>query len=403
VPSPRSQAPGDAGAEIARHLRERRSEIEQTALARVHGVSDPRGGEDPEYASGLRAAVAAAVDYGIAGISGPSDRPPPIPPQLLAQARRAAHNGVGLDTVLRRYLAGYMLLGDFLIQAAQEADAAQEGEELRRAWRGMARLFDRLLGAVAEEHGEESAGRRQNAEQRRAERVRRLLAGELLDVAKLDYDLGGWHLGAIATGPGARVAVRDLAKGLGRQLLLVQGNAEAVWAWLGGQQKVPAAEALRLASACWSPELSLALGEASEGIGGWRLTHRQARAAAPIATCGAPTLVSYADVALLASALGDEVLAASLRETYLAPLERERDGGVSLMETLRAYFAAGRNISSAAAALGASRQTVKNRLSLTEQLIARPLDSCAAELETALRLSEMDVGTGQNAKLAGHI
>ena len=51
-------------------------------------------------------------------------------------------------------------------------------------------------------------------------------------------------------------------------------------------------------------------------------------------------------------------------------------------ETLRAYFAAERNISSTAAALGVDRRTVTNRIRAIEELFGRPLKDCATELET---------------------
>ncbi|MBA3865218.1 MAG: helix-turn-helix domain-containing protein [Solirubrobacterales bacterium] len=60
-----------------------------------------------------------------------------------------------------------------------------------------------------------------------------------------------------------------------------------------------------------------------------------------------------------------------------------------MRKTLRAYFAANRNGASAAAALGVSRQTVKNRLRAAEELIGRGLTECAADLETALRLEKV--------------
>ena len=46
-------------------------------------------------------------------------REAPVPVALLAQARLAARVGVSLDAVLRRYFAGYTLLGDFLIEEAR--------------------------------------------------------------------------------------------------------------------------------------------------------------------------------------------------------------------------------------------------------------------------------------------
>jgi DNA-binding PucR family transcriptional regulator len=57
-------------------------------------------------------------------------------------------------------------------------------------------------------------------------------------------------------------------------------------------------------------------------------------------------------------------------------------------ETLRAYFAAERNISSTAATLGVDRRTVTNRIRAIEDLFGRPLKDCATELETALQLDD---------------
>lgn len=139
-------------------------------------------------------------------------------------------------------------------------------------------------------------------------------------------------------------------------------------------------------------ELVTAIGEPGHGPSGWRLSHRQAKMALPVALRGQPNVVSYRDVAILASVLGDEVLTGSLTELYLTPLRHERDGGAVLRQTLRAYFAAGRNVASTAAALGVSRQTVIRRLRTVEQRIARPLETCATEMETALQLCDLTHG-----------
>jgi DNA-binding PucR family transcriptional regulator len=130
------------------------------------------------------------------------------------------------------------------------------------------------------------------------------------------------------------------------------------------------------------------VGEPGEGLAGWRLSHRQAKAAMPIAERRGQAVLSYADVAVLASIARDDLLAASLRQLYLAPLETARDGGKVARETLRAYFTAERNISSTAAALGVDRRTVSNRIRAIEELLGRTLKSSATDLETALRLDE---------------
>jgi DNA-binding PucR family transcriptional regulator len=142
----------------------------------------------------------------------------------------------------------------------------------------------------------------------------------------------------------------------------------------------------------------LAIGQSGRGISGWRLTHRQAKLALSVALRSDDQIVSYSDVALLASVLKDTVLEESLRQAYLAPLEGERDGGVALRETLRAYLAAGRNVSSSAAALGVSRQTVKRRVCLAEERIGHPLSERAVEIETALRLTQLEPFAATNVQ-----
>ncbi len=369
---------------IAR-LRARRGEIEQAILTRVHAISDPTEVSDPAYAEGLRAAVSAALDFGLDGIERGEGRPPAVPIALLAQARVAARNAVSLDTVLRRYFAGYMLLGDFLIEEASPL----RGAELQRLLRAQATLLDRLLTAVAEEHARESVNRPDSAERRRAEQVERLLSGELMDAAELSYELEGSHLGVVANGPGATEALRRLAPSLDRRLLLVRRERGTVWAWFGGRRGLDPHELGTQLCSSWPAEVALALGEPGEGLDGWRLSHRQASAALSVALRSEKSIVRYAEVAMLAGALQDELLATSLRQIYLAPLRRERDGGETAKGTLRAYFAAQRNVSSAAGALGVSRRTVTSRLRAIEELLGRSLDRAGTELETALRLDAL--------------
>lgn len=377
-----------ARAELASHLRARCGEIEEAVLNRAHAVSAPSD-LDPIYAEGLRAAVSAAIDYGLAAIELGEERSPAPPLVLLAQARMAARTGVRLDTVLRRYVAGHALLGDFLIEEA-EGGRLLHGAELQRLLRAQAALFDRLIAAVSEEYVREARVRPDSSERRRSERIERLLAGELVDTSRLDYDFATHHLGAIAKGPGAAEALRDLATAIDRRLLAIRRDDETVWAWLGGRRAVDPEEVERIAHRGRLTHLSLAIGEPALGLPGWRLTHHQARAALPVALRGSQAFVRYADVALLASQLQNDLLATSLRELYLKPLARERDSGRLARETLRAYFAAGRNAASAAAALGISRQAVNSRLQTIEQAIGRPLFACAAELEAALNIEALD-------------
>jgi len=379
---------------LAERLNERRAEIEQTVLTRVHSVSDPDEVRDPDYVTGLRAAVSAAVGYGIAALESEDGRPAPIPVELLAQARRAASGGIPIDTVLRRYLAGHALLDEFIVQEVERETGEAAGAPLQEALKAEAASFDHLIDAVIAEYRTETEAKARSLHQRRRDRVRKLLAGELSDAEELDYDLDGFHLGLIATGPEAEPVLKDLATALDRRLLIVRHGAETPWAWLGGGRELSPEQLEALAAWSWPKDLRVAIGEPARGLPGWRLTHRQAAAALPIAQRGARHQVRYAEVALLASLVQDEVLAGSLRQLYLRPLASAPEGGALLRETLRAYFAAGRNLTSAAAALAIDRRTVAKRLRAAEECVGRPLDDCAVDLQMALRLDGLSEDSG---------
>jgi hypothetical protein len=369
---------------LAEQLGARRDEIERAVLTRIQTISDPTEVADPEYADGLRAAVSVAVAYGLAAVELGEERSPSPPPILLAQARLAARNGVGLDTVLRRYFAGHALVGDYLVEGAGQVGV--KGAPLQGLLRNQAALFDRLVVAISEEYAREKDERRSTGEERHAELIGRLLAGELIDASELAYDFDGWHFGAVASGPGAENALSDLAASLNRRLMLVRCGHDAAWAWLGSRRRTDPGELERSARRAWPSPIALGIGEQLEGLDGWRLTHRQARAASLVARRGSEPFVRYANVILLATVLQDDLAVTSLQAIYLAPLEAERDGGEAARQTLRAYFDARGNVSSAAAALGLSRQAVNSRLRAIEELIGHSLDDCAMELEAALRM-----------------
>jgi hypothetical protein len=374
---------------LCARLQLRRAEIEEAASTRIYSVSERTASMDPDYVEGLRRAVSAALEYGLTAIEVGVARLPPVPAPLLVQARLAARNGIGLDVVLRRYVAGFTVLSDFIMQEAIAGETL-EIDAVHRIGREQATLLDRILAAVSEEHSREIESRLGTSEERRAERVKRLLAGELVDTDELDYDFGANHLGVVAAGSAAAEALRALTDRLDCRTLLVRHGEGKAWAWLGTCQEAIDPDVFDLhAHAALPASVSLAVGEPSQGLAGWRLTHRQALAALPVALRGSDRMVRYSEVALVASMLQDDLLAHSLRGIYLTPLADERDGGAMLRETLRAYFAAGRNVSSAAAALGVSRRTVANRLRTVEDRIRRPLGKALMEIDAVLRLEEL--------------
>ncbi len=377
----------EARSAVAARLRDRLSEIKAAIQTRVYAISDPHDVADPAYLQDLNAALAAAIDHRLAVLEAGERQAPAVPPILLAQARLDARDGVSIDAVLRRYFAGNALFGDFLVEEAERADVPSSA--LRRLLAAQSTLGDRLLAAVSAEYVREAKSWPTSTAERRRECVKSLLAGELVDHSELGYDLDSHHLALMAKGEGAPEAMRVLAAKVDRRLLAICREEESTWAcWLGGSSQLEAAEALRALSEIPLERVVVTVGEPGVGLAGWRLSHRQAKAALPIAERRAQPVVHYADVALLASILRDDLIATSLRQLYLEPLATARDGGTAARETLRAYFAAERNVSSTAAALGVDRRTVSNRMHAIEDLFGRPLADFATELETALQLED---------------
>ncbi|HEX7058324.1 MAG TPA: helix-turn-helix domain-containing protein [Solirubrobacterales bacterium] len=378
----------EACSELASRLRARRPELEEGLADLIGAISDPRDLADPNYLDSLPANRTAIVDYAVDVIEVGERRAPDVPPTVLASARWAARSGVALDTVLRRYSVGNAQFCEVLVEEAEHTGTSLS--ILRRLLRRQATAFDRMQKKVSEEYVREANSRPTTTEEWRREYIKGLLAGRAPsgDV-DIDYDLDGHHLGLMARGEGTHEVMRELAKRLDRRLLAGRREEEPVWAcWLGGRSPLAAEQALRALDEIPMDGMLVTVGEPNEGLSGWRLSHRQAKAALSIAERRGQPILRYADVAVLASILRDDLGATSLHQLYLEPLERGRDDGKVARDTLRAYFAAERNISSTAAALGVDRRTVTNRIRAIEDLFGRPLKDYATELEIALRLAD---------------
>jgi hypothetical protein len=389
---------------VVARLRERRIELTEAIHARVTSGEFASSSEhDTQYEVGLRAAIAATIEYALDGIPD-GEWTWPIPGATIEQAHREAHTGISLELVLRRCVAAHALLGEFVMEEADRDqhpphlthNSDQNGDQssvLAGVLRAQASVLDRLVGAIAREYEQEATRVARSPQRRRLQRVSRLLDGGPVEPSQLGYRLDAWHLGVIAAGTDAAQAIKDLAQGVDRRLLSVTHTQQRVWAWLGGRKPLLVHESQQLHTHKPANEgVIIALGEPGHGLHGWRLTHHQAQAALSVALHEhqPASVTRYADVALLALALKDQTLAQSLIDIYLTPLNQQRDHGIASRETLRAYLTTGCNASSAAATLGVARNTVENRLRTIEHTLNRTLHTYLAELKTALHLEELN-------------
>lgn len=265
-------------------------------LARVYALASPRELAEPEYADGLRDAVSAMLEYGVAALELEDAPPPPIPVALLTQARTAVRCEIGLDAMQRRYFAAYAALGEFTISEA-EVDDLVRGPALQRLLQAQAGFFDRMLVAVSEEYRREAEVRTRSLDQRRLEGVQRLLAGEPIDTSQLAYDFDAWHIGATLTGPEAKGSFLDVASTLGCNPLVVRRGEGAFWGWLGVRHRADSAAVLQAFKAIAPGAVSLAIGEPARGLEAGALVIirprpplRSCSAAAPRTWSATPTL-----------------------------------------------------------------------------------------------------------------
>ena len=373
---------------VVSRLRDRLPEIESAIAARVMAIDPPTRNSDLEYLEGLRNVIPRAIEYALAVIEFGSDQELPIPLWLTEQTRLAARHSIGLESIQRRYIAGRDLLVTFLLE---EFEAQPQREFcLKDRITSLAVTIDRALDVVAKEHQAERRRVGRTSSDRQLQQIRQLLQGKTNDVSDIAYDLDAVHVGIVAGGPGAAAAVRLLAGALDARLLLANPSSDRLWAWIGRRNGFEAEILRERLRADWPAGSPLSVGEPGHGPPGWRQTHRQALRVFWIALRRPDKAAWYARNAVLTSVAADDIAVRSLRSLYLDPLATGADGGASLRHTLRHYLDSGWNGSSMAAALGISRQSVKERLARAEERIGHQISACASDLDLALRLAELD-------------
>lgn len=371
--------------ELAEAIRAQRDELHREILERIQAIDDPGLSPDSEFAAGSRAAVLAALDYAIAVLESEERYPPPIPGALLDQARLAARTGIDLATLLRRYMAGFSLLGEVALRLVDISPADRD-----RLLPVFSLHLDFLLARVSKDYELAQRDHLRSPRTKRAEAIAMLLAGTSRPFDEIDHIWDAWHVGLVAVGPRAREGLLSLGSGAGGRLLLEQVEDQA-WAWVSTRARMDPGELV----ARLPPDeeaVALGVGEPAYGLDGWRRSHRQAVAALGVARRrgNATGLAFYAEVGTLAAILRDDLLVSSLQNRFVVPLGS--DGrGEQLRRTLQSYLATECNVSATAATLGVSRRTVRNRISRVEERAGIRIGDYLTELDLAMQLAELNL------------
>lgn len=375
-------------AEVAAVLTEDRNCIELALRDRIDALSSCGERRDTEFMESRWSAIRALITHSCQVVKMGDSRIPDIPLEIHTQARLAARKKIALDALTRRCLSAHAVLDDFILSAARR-DSSVITTHVQQLLREQAILFDHLIRIITAAYENERSTALDSNEKRRAARIGRLLEGEQLDTSEYIYSFAGWHVGLVAEGSSARTGMLALVGSMDLRHIIVQPSDNSVWVWIGGIRPIGHEILRRQLESLSVGDASVAVGQRAKGTRGWRLTHQQAKAALPIARSQTGRLTHYDDVALLAAMRADVLLHESLRRRYVEPLEGLRDGGEATRQTLRAYISSGQNTASAAASLSISRRAVSYRLRSAEDLFGRPIANAAAEIEAALRYSEL--------------
>jgi hypothetical protein len=372
--------------DLAAKLRKQLPAIQVAIFDGISSISEEVDDHGPTYAEGLRHAISAAVAQDLETVENGLEPSARVSELVLAQARRAARDGVRLDTIMRRYMAGAKVFEDFLVEAAAEVPDTV----LRQVLSEQGEQIERFMDAASAAYRDELARTQRTERKRRADRVAQLLVSKSrVPPADLDYDFGLWHVGLILSGHGAAAAGNLFAERLGFCSLHAERDEELVWTWLGSRREPAIGDIVHSAYEQIPAPICVAVGEPRQGLGGWRLSHREAEAAVRV-MCRRPAKVTRgSDVVLLAAVLNDDTFVRSLLDTYLVPIEELGGRSGVVLETLRSFLSAGWNAAAASEELGIDRHTIRQRIKRVEKALDQPLENCSAELQVALELADL--------------
>jgi hypothetical protein len=359
--------------------------IEDRVMARLQAMN---GGASVALHDALRRAVAAAARDALARLRSQAELPEELLPDMIELAGMCAVSHCEVAALGDAWLVGQEVFWDRF-----HAVAEQTLEDTALCWDVIKAARVRLSGHAARLSGLfRTACERQSArgngidEDSRLQGVLRALDGQWVDPGELGYDLAGHHIAVVADAAPLLDTVARLTK---RQLLRVHAPEGGIWAWLGGQTRIPESDLDALIASHGSSEARVAFGEPAEGIAGFRVSHRQALEASAVAVATKQPAVRFADFRLLIAVLRDGDLAKQFIERELGELASPGERMSELRETLRAYLEHSQSVSATAALRRRDRKTIERQLRSAEQLIHHRVSDRSDEVLIALRVAEI--------------
>ncbi|WP_183093820.1 PucR family transcriptional regulator [Nocardioides stalactiti] len=267
-------------------------------------------------------------------------------------------------------------------------------------WDRASRWLDASVEKSVDLFQAEADRQRQGAVAQRLDAVRDILAGRGTDPKELSARLGGHPMSGFHTAlvlhtddvdnvPDLAAVAAELARPFGVRPLVAHPGGRDLWAWLATRDVPDLAALGDLAPGPAQRGITVAVGEPAEGVGGFRLSHHEAREAQRVAfALTSPAAVTrYADVELLAVMTASPEAARRFVARTLGPLTEPGETAARLRQTLGALLAAG-SVDEAATRLSVHKNTIRYRVNQAEELLGRRAYDAPTETELALRYHE---------------
>jgi DNA-binding PucR family transcriptional regulator len=323
------------------------------------------------------------------------------PAVLVSVVRVWARRGIDLRGLMRGYRRAQSGFWRYWMAdvAARIEDPALRMAVLEHSWDRISAWYEAQIDQLEAIYGEERDRWLRGAQARRAELIRALLAGEVVDREQagvaLGYDLRRMHTALLLWADGdepdalaaLEEAVRDVAHALGnRATLTLPAGSSALWAWIAADAE-PDHAALR--AVALPAVVRVAVGRPARGAEGFRTSHQDAQLVRRLMALAGHhgQLVGFDEVALACLMASEPDAMRRVVAHELGGLARRDLGAERLRETARVYLECGGNAREAAERLNMHKNTVHYRLARVEELRGRPVGERRLELEIALMLA----------------
>ena len=324
------------------------------------------------------------------------------PPVALEHAVVLAQRRVPITVLLRAYRLGQSCFLESTFNTLHEMDA-DTGRAVMDVVRRIATYIDRVSELVEQAYNHERALRVGSTAAVSQRWVNELLTGRAPDIARaeatLRYRLRGWHLalelwaqpdldGASVTSHFVKLGrLLQHSPGLSGHHLLVPTDTHSARLWLPVSEdfELPAEQVARMIDEGGIPA-HVAIGDAREGIAGFRTSAHTAGRVKRLATSvrPEPAVLSYESMAPLTLLTDDEEEIGTFVEATLGDLAGPGTRNEGLRETLLVYLESNKSFHLAAKELHVHRNTIHYRVHQAIDVLGRDIPADTMRLQLAL-------------------